>query len=123
MRKVGRLIDKYLGEISPDQGLKVSKFLAVTESLPDSARDCYDGVYRALDLYLEVSNSSNISCYQRFSEFGCFVLIGVVVSVHASSMSGHSASSASRQPPSPASDLGLAPHLLHPTNYQNTPNE
>ncbi|TVU16539.1 hypothetical protein EJB05_40109, partial [Eragrostis curvula] len=53
MRKVGRLIDKYLGEISPDQGLKVSKFLAVAESLPDSARECYDGVYRALDIYLE----------------------------------------------------------------------
>ncbi|XP_062227118.1 BTB/POZ domain-containing protein At1g50280-like [Phragmites australis] len=53
MRKVGRLIDKYLGEISPDHGLKVSKFLAVAESLPDSARDCYDGVYRALDIYLE----------------------------------------------------------------------
>jgi hypothetical protein len=59
MRKVGRLIDKYLGEISPDQGLKVSKFLAVAESLPGSARDCYDGVYRALDVYLEVNNSPN----------------------------------------------------------------
>ncbi|KAL6844372.1 hypothetical protein ACP4OV_026045 [Aristida adscensionis] len=53
MKKVGRLLDKYLGEISPDHGLKVSKFLAVAESLPDSARDCYDGVYRALDIYLE----------------------------------------------------------------------
>ncbi|KAG0528083.1 hypothetical protein BDA96_06G287900 [Sorghum bicolor] len=53
MRKVGRLLDKYLGEISPDHGLKVSKFLAVAESLPDAARDCYDGVYRALDIYLE----------------------------------------------------------------------
>jgi len=55
MRKVGRLVDKYLGEISPDHGLKVSKFLAVAESLPDSARECYDGVYRALDIYLEVN--------------------------------------------------------------------
>jgi hypothetical protein len=54
MRKVGRLVDKYLGEISLDQGLKVSKFLTVAESLPDSVRDCYDGVYRALDIYLEV---------------------------------------------------------------------
>ncbi|CAO1943602.1 unnamed protein product [Urochloa humidicola] len=53
MRKVGRLIDKYLGEISPDHALKVSKFLAVAESLSDSARECYDGVYRALDIYLE----------------------------------------------------------------------
>ncbi|XP_058097971.1 BTB/POZ domain-containing protein At3g19850 [Magnolia sinica] len=53
LKKVGRLIDKYMGEISPDQSLKVSKFLAVAESLPDSARDCYDGVYRAIDIYLE----------------------------------------------------------------------
>ncbi|KAG0476001.1 hypothetical protein HPP92_012842 [Vanilla planifolia] len=53
MKKVGRLVDKYLREISPDQSLKVSKFLAMAESLPDSARDCYDGVYRALDIFLE----------------------------------------------------------------------
>ncbi|XP_039122309.1 BTB/POZ domain-containing protein At3g19850 isoform X2 [Dioscorea cayenensis subsp. rotundata] len=53
MKKVGRLIDKYLGEISPDQSLKVSKFLAIAESLPDSGRDCFDGVYRALDIYFE----------------------------------------------------------------------
>jgi hypothetical protein len=54
MWKVGRLVDKYLDEISQDQGLKVSKFLAVAESLPNSARDCYDGVYWVLDIYLEV---------------------------------------------------------------------
>ncbi|KAK8934220.1 BTB/POZ domain-containing protein [Platanthera zijinensis] len=53
MKKVGKLVDKYLREISPDHSLKISKFLAMAESLPDSARDCYDGVYRALDIYLE----------------------------------------------------------------------
>ncbi|GMN47996.1 hypothetical protein TIFTF001_017166 [Ficus carica] len=53
LKKVGRLIDKYLGEISPDQNLKISKFLGVAESVPDSARDCFDGVYRAIDIYLE----------------------------------------------------------------------
>ena len=57
MRKLGRLVDKYLAEISPDQGLGVSRFLAVAASLPDSARECYDGVYRALDIYLEVINT------------------------------------------------------------------
>ncbi|MQM16671.1 hypothetical protein Taro_049631 [Colocasia esculenta] len=36
-----------------DPNLKVSKFLGVAESLPDFARDCFDGVYRALDIYLE----------------------------------------------------------------------
>ncbi|XP_068645812.1 BTB/POZ domain-containing protein At3g19850 isoform X2 [Aristolochia californica] len=53
LKKVGRLIDKYMGEISPDPSLKVSKFLAVAECLPDSARDCCDGIYRAIDIYLE----------------------------------------------------------------------
>ncbi|CAA7048368.1 unnamed protein product [Microthlaspi erraticum] len=53
MKEIGRLIDKYLREISPDQNLKVSKFLGVAESLPDSARDCFDGVYRAIDIYLQ----------------------------------------------------------------------
>ncbi|KAH0462448.1 hypothetical protein IEQ34_010023 [Dendrobium chrysotoxum] len=53
MKKVGRLMDKYLREISPDQRLKASKFLGVAESLPDSARDCYDGVYRALEIFIQ----------------------------------------------------------------------
>ncbi|KAL3324400.1 hypothetical protein AABB24_038515 [Solanum stoloniferum] len=53
LRKVARLIDKYLREIAPDQTLKISKFLAVAESLPDYARDSFDGVYRAIDIYLE----------------------------------------------------------------------
>ncbi|CAN8288392.1 unnamed protein product [Cochlearia groenlandica] len=53
MKCVGRLIDKYLKEISPDCDLKVSKFLGVLESLPDSARDCFDGVYLAIDIYLQ----------------------------------------------------------------------
>jgi hypothetical protein len=55
MKKVGGLIDKYLIEISPDQKLKISKFLEVVECLPDFARDCFDGVYRAIDIYLEVN--------------------------------------------------------------------
>ncbi|CAL9218380.1 unnamed protein product [Arabidopsis halleri] len=53
MKEIGKLIDKYLREISPDQNLKVSKFLGVAESLPESARDCFDGVYRGIDIYLQ----------------------------------------------------------------------
>ncbi|KAK1390270.1 BTB/POZ domain-containing protein [Heracleum sosnowskyi] len=53
MKKVGWLIDKYLREIAPDQNLKISRFLGVAESLADCARDCFDGVYRAVDIYLE----------------------------------------------------------------------
>ncbi|KAK6122507.1 hypothetical protein DH2020_043750 [Rehmannia glutinosa] len=53
MKKVGKLIDMYLGEIGPDSNLKISKFLGVAESLPDCARDSFDHVYRAIDIYLE----------------------------------------------------------------------
>lgn len=55
MKRVGRLLDKYLREISPDQNLKISQFLGVAECLPDPARDYFDGVYKAIDIYLEVS--------------------------------------------------------------------
>lgn len=54
MKRVGRLVDKYLREIAPDQNLKMSRFLGVAESMPDSARDTFDGVYRAVDIFLEV---------------------------------------------------------------------
>lgn len=57
VKRVGRLIDTYLREISPDHNLKISKFLGVAECLPDTARDCYDGVYKAIDIYLEVNNT------------------------------------------------------------------
>lgn len=53
-RRMGKLTDKYLREISPDQNLEVSKFLEVAESLPGSARDWFDGLFRAIDIYLEV---------------------------------------------------------------------
>ena len=54
MVKLGFLIDMYLGEIGPDPALKLAKFLAVAESLPDCARDSFDHVYRAIDIYLQV---------------------------------------------------------------------
>ncbi|CAL1371769.1 unnamed protein product [Linum trigynum] len=53
MRRVVRVIDEYLREISPDHNLKMPKFVEVAESLPKSARDSFDGVYRAIDIYLE----------------------------------------------------------------------
>ncbi|KFK39307.1 hypothetical protein AALP_AA3G227600 [Arabis alpina] len=62
-RVIGKLIDKYLREISPDQNLKVSKFLEVAESLPDSARDWFDGLFRAIDIYLE--SHQNLSSEDR----------------------------------------------------------
>lgn len=52
--KVGRLIDTYLAEISPDPYLSLQKFIAMIEILPDYARVIDDGLYRAVDIYLKV---------------------------------------------------------------------
>ncbi|KAH7301758.1 hypothetical protein KP509_23G041000 [Ceratopteris richardii] len=53
LRMVGKLIDKYLAEIAPDTFLEASKFSELAESLPKMARSSYDGLYRALDIYLQ----------------------------------------------------------------------
>ncbi|KAK6134869.1 hypothetical protein DH2020_031410 [Rehmannia glutinosa] len=54
LKKVASLMDLYLNEVAPDPYLKPSKFLALIRALPDSARDTCDGVYHAVNLYLEV---------------------------------------------------------------------
>ncbi|CAN6457917.1 unnamed protein product [Victoria cruziana] len=54
LRRVGLLMDKYIAEVAPDSCLKPSKFIALVKALPDSARESYDEIYRALDMYLEV---------------------------------------------------------------------
>ncbi|KAI7735666.1 hypothetical protein M8C21_005213 [Ambrosia artemisiifolia] len=51
--KVSKLVDNYLAEIAPDGNLKLSKFIAVAESLPAHARTVHDGLYRAIDVYLK----------------------------------------------------------------------
>lgn len=55
LKKVASLMDLYLAEVAPDPCLKPSNFLALIKALPDSARDTFDGVYNAVNLYLEVS--------------------------------------------------------------------
>lgn len=69
LQKVGWLIDQYLAEISPDHNLKISKFIAVAQSLPDFARDCFDGVYRAIDIYIE--SHPTLSFNERSRLCGC----------------------------------------------------
>ncbi|XP_057809375.1 BTB/POZ domain-containing protein At5g48800-like isoform X2 [Salvia miltiorrhiza] len=51
--KVSKLVDSYLTEIASDANLKLSKFVAVAESLPAHARTLHDGLYRAIDVYLK----------------------------------------------------------------------
>ncbi|KVI12308.1 BTB/POZ-like protein [Cynara cardunculus var. scolymus] len=42
--KVSRLVDNYLAEIAPETNLKLSKFIAVAESLPAHARTAHQGL-------------------------------------------------------------------------------
>ncbi|KAL8262008.1 hypothetical protein R6Q59_026057 [Mikania micrantha] len=51
--KVSKLVDNYLAEIAPDTNLKLSKFIAVAESLPAHVRMVHDGLYRAIDVYIK----------------------------------------------------------------------
>ncbi|PKA56129.1 Root phototropism protein 3 [Apostasia shenzhenica] len=51
--KVARLIDSYLTEVARDRNLSLTKFQVLAEALPDSARSCDDGLYRAVDSYLK----------------------------------------------------------------------
>ncbi|PWA99690.1 BTB/POZ fold [Artemisia annua] len=50
---VARLVDSYLAEISRDKNLSLTKFIVLAGALPESARSCDDGIYRAIDLYLK----------------------------------------------------------------------
>ncbi|KAK4777385.1 hypothetical protein SAY87_017572 [Trapa incisa] len=54
LKKVGDLLDLYIAEVAPDPSLKPLKFVTLVSALPDSARDSYDEIYRAMDMYIEV---------------------------------------------------------------------
>ncbi|KAL2936777.1 Root phototropism protein 3 [Bienertia sinuspersici] len=51
--RVARLVDSYLTEIARDRSLPLTKFHVLAEALPESARTCDDGLYRAIDSYLK----------------------------------------------------------------------
>ncbi|PSS17725.1 BTB/POZ domain-containing protein [Actinidia chinensis var. chinensis] len=50
---VGKLIDGYLAEIAYDPNLRVSSFILLSQSIPESARPIHDGLYKAIDIYLK----------------------------------------------------------------------
>ncbi|KAI3745063.1 hypothetical protein L1987_58164 [Smallanthus sonchifolius] len=54
LKKAARLIDSYVAEVAPDPRLKPCKFLALVKALPESARESYDDIYHAIDIYLQV---------------------------------------------------------------------
>ncbi|RWR84108.1 root phototropism protein 3 [Cinnamomum micranthum f. kanehirae] len=51
--RVARLVDSYLTEVSRDRNLSLTKFQVLAETLPETARTCDDGLYRAIDSYLK----------------------------------------------------------------------
>lgn len=76
--KVGELMDKYLAEIAADTYLKPSKFLALAEALPDYARHSDDGLYRAVDIYLEVCQLYSLTVWMMLSPKNYVLLISRV---------------------------------------------
>ncbi|XP_054816824.1 BTB/POZ domain-containing protein At3g22104 isoform X2 [Prosopis cineraria] len=83
MKKVAALVDLYAAEIAPDPCLKPSKFMALATALPDYARDSYDELYHAMDMYLKVhaglceEERMRISCglnYEKLSVEACLHL-------------------------------------------------
>ncbi|XP_059659516.1 BTB/POZ domain-containing protein At1g03010-like isoform X1 [Cornus florida] len=62
--KVSKLLDNYLAEIALDSNLMPSKFISLAELLPDHARMVYDGLYRAVDIFLKVH--PNIKDSERY---------------------------------------------------------
>ncbi|PON57161.1 Voltage dependent potassium channel [Parasponia andersonii] len=62
--KVSKLLDNYLAEVALDSNLMPTKFIALTELLPDHARIVSDGLYRAVDIFLKVH--PNIKDSERY---------------------------------------------------------
>ena len=54
--KVAKLVDSYLAEAAVDANLTVTDFIALASALPYHSRALDDGLYRAIDTYLKVSN-------------------------------------------------------------------
>ncbi|XP_058006309.1 BTB/POZ domain-containing protein DOT3 isoform X2 [Hevea brasiliensis] len=54
---VSKLMDSYLSEIARDPNLSITKFQVLAEALPENARTCDDGLYRAIDTYLKTHPS------------------------------------------------------------------
>ncbi|XP_071694188.1 BTB/POZ domain-containing protein At1g67900-like [Rutidosis leptorrhynchoides] len=51
--KVAKLVDGYLQGIARDVNVPLSKFITLTETVPDFARLNHDDLYKAIDIYLK----------------------------------------------------------------------
>ncbi|KAF7134607.1 hypothetical protein RHSIM_Rhsim08G0010600 [Rhododendron simsii] len=50
---ISKILDSYLAEVARDPNLQITKFQVLAETLPENARTCHDGIYRAIDTYLK----------------------------------------------------------------------
>ena len=57
LAKVAKLVDAYLAEAALDAGLAVAEFEELARAVPAHARATDDGLYRAIDTYLKVSQN------------------------------------------------------------------
>ncbi|XP_063947016.1 BTB/POZ domain-containing protein At3g22104 isoform X2 [Daucus carota subsp. sativus] len=80
VQKVANLMDSYIAEVSPDPSLKPSKFCSLVRAIPDLARESFDGIYHAMDMYLEshaelsIEEKKRICCmlnYEKLSAECC----------------------------------------------------
>lgn len=65
LKKVASLIDLYIMEVAPDHCLHPSKFMALATALPDIARDSYEILYEAIDVYFKVIELSHLVTSQK----------------------------------------------------------
>ncbi|KAF8037224.1 hypothetical protein BT93_B0207 [Corymbia citriodora subsp. variegata] len=54
LKKVGHLIDSYIGEVAADLHVQPVTFEELVSILPEAARDSHDSLYRAIGIYVEV---------------------------------------------------------------------
>lgn len=54
---VAKLLDSYLAEVARDRKLPLAKFQSLAEAVPDASRVSDDGLYKAIDTYLKVSDA------------------------------------------------------------------
>ena len=68
MQRVAKTVDAYLGEIAEHGDLSISKFNGIAVLIPKSARKVDDDLYRAVDIYLKVSNLTVFSRLEAVNE-------------------------------------------------------
>ncbi|KAG6479983.1 hypothetical protein ZIOFF_063460 [Zingiber officinale] len=88
LNRVTQLIDSYITEVAPDINLRPEKMLALLRALPKSLRSQYDGLYRALDVYLKLIIEGHPSLVEKDKMLLCstidFRKLSTATCVHAS---------------------------------------